>query len=155
MQGFRRTIVALSTAGLLLAMAGCGGLGVNIGSGAKGSSFVGNVGIQTVSGINVLNVLLFHTLLVQAVATGNGTSNLVSSVQGAVWAVTPGTGGAGDPNIVLLEPGCNAPYGGEPQQSVCIQAVDTGDGISGATNTQQITATVQGVTGVATVTVQT
>ncbi len=166
MQGLRRVVVALAASAALAGMTGCTGLGVNFGSGAKGGTNVTTVGIQTVTGINVLQVNVNHCLVVQAVATTSGTPNGVSSVQGAVWTkAATATGNIND--IGLFEADCIHPYAGESQQAigiigtpppcpsdsigrsplaaVCIPPFMPGDG------TAFIKATVQGVTGVNTV----
>jgi hypothetical protein len=154
MQGFRRTIVTLGTIAVMAAMTGCTGLGVNFGSGAKGGTNITNVGIQTITGINLLQLNAGHCLVVQAVATTSGTPNGVSSVQGAVWTKINGT-----ENITLLEADCSHLYAGESQQAIGITntVILTGAArktlVLPASGTATIMATVQGVTGTNTVTV--
>jgi hypothetical protein len=153
MQGVRRVAVALAASVALAGMTGCTGLGVNFGSGAKGGTNITNVGIQTITGINLLQVNAGHCLVVQAVATTSGTPNGVSSVQGAVWTKINGTA-----NITLLEADCSHLYAGEPQQAIGIASPVIIGGaarktLAAASGTATINATVQGVTGTNTVTV--
>ncbi len=156
MQGFRRTIVTLGTIAVMAGMTGCTGLGVNFGSGAKGGTNVTTVGIQTVTGINVLQVNLGHCLVVQAVATTSGTPNGVSSVQGAKWTAINGTAHI----TPLFEADCVHQYAGEPQQAIGILPSAVLTSIRRTpqiavtpSGTATINATVQGVTGTNTVTV--
>ncbi|HXM17374.1 MAG TPA: hypothetical protein VN934_01020 [Candidatus Tumulicola sp.] len=163
MQRLRRAIFTFVTVAAVAASTACTGLGANIGSGSKGSDFVQSVIIQTISGIDVLQVVVRHCLVVQSVALGaQGSGNGVSSVQGAVWtkAATPG-GNILD--IGLFEADCTTPYGGEIQQAIGIIgtppvcsdsngrlplatcSLNPGDG------TVFIKATVKGVTGFNTV----
>jgi hypothetical protein len=165
MQVLRRSVVALCAASaILVALAGCGGLGVNIGSGTgRGSQIVNRVNINVQSGVNIPNVTVNHTILMQAVACFlNGGTCYVSSTQGAVWGVilenpAPGAcfGVTGysctnsssfSGEIVLLNGDCVTPYIGTVTQTICVLGTEIG--------TAGLTATVSGVTGQVTVTVQ-
>lgn len=170
MQVLRRTVVALGAVAILLSVNGCGGLGVNIGSGAKGSQNVNRVSLQVQSGANVPTVVRGHTLLMIAIAYYfNGGQYYVSSTQGAIFA-TPdlfcddAAIACGD-IIRFMDPSCttelNTTASSTPQtpsptnlnwvttvpaQNVCILGVSPG--------TATLYATVAGVTGTVTVTVQ-
>jgi hypothetical protein len=159
MQRLRRAIFTLVTVAAVAASTGCTGLGANIGSGSKGSDFVQSVIIQTISGVDVLQVLVGHCLVVQAVALGaQGSGNGVSSVQGAKWDKLPPSPPTGSQaNIALFEADCTTPYGGEVQQAIGIKgaAILTGAGretlLFVNDGTAFIRATVKGVTGFNTV----
>jgi hypothetical protein len=174
MQGLRRTIVALGAAACILALVGCGGLGVNIGSGtSRGSQVVNLVGISVQSGPNIYTVSRNGTILLIATAYYHFDSqNYVSTTQGAVWGVInapppedivgppgcpPGlpyactTSSAFTGAIALLAPDCVTPYQGQVLQNICVLGVNVG--AAGAT-TAGITATVAGVTGQVTVNIQ-
>ena len=160
MRRLRRAIFTLVTVAALAASTGCTGLGANIGSGSKGSDFVQSVIIQTISGVDVLQVLVNHCLVVQAVALGaQGSGNGVSSVQGATWSKASTPNGSAS-NITLFEADCIHPYGGEVQQAIGIfGGTPPGSGCASAgrrtlfvnDGTAFIKATVKGVTGFNTV----
>ena len=161
MQVMRRTIVAVGAAATLLTLLGCGGLGVNLGSGAKGSSNVANVTIAVISGVNIPTVLLGHTITLQAIAYD--ARNFVTSTQGAIWTATG--------NITLLDPSCSFVVGtGEngpvqttttPTQTICVYGGDIPDSSArrpmafkpAIVAPNVVTATVSGVTGTVNVTV--
>jgi len=161
MQVLRRSVVALCAASAILALAGCGGLGVNIGSGSgRGSQIVNQVSIQVQSGVNIPNVVVNHTILMQAIAYyKNGSTLYVSSTQGGVWGIIDKTGGcpgglayscttsaAFTGKILLFNGDCITPYTSGVTQTVCV--------LGNATGTAGLTATVSGVVGQVTVTVQ-
>lgn len=161
MQRLRRVIFTFVTAAAVAASTGCTGLGANIGSGSKGSDFVQSVIIQTISGVDVLQVLVNHCLVVQAVALGaQGSGNGVSSVQGATWSKAATPAGSAS-NIGLFEADCIHPYGGETQQAIgIIGGTPPTDGCASVgrntlvvsnDGTAFIKATVKGVTGFNTV----
>ncbi|HXM17372.1 MAG TPA: hypothetical protein VN934_01010 [Candidatus Tumulicola sp.] len=159
MQRLRRAIFTLVTVAAVAASTGCTGLGANIGSGSKGSDFVQSVIIQTISGVDVLQVLVGHCLVVQAVALGaQGSGNGVSSVQGATWNnLPPGPPAGNQSNIALFEADCVTPYGGEVQQAIGIKGSFAFASVGRKTllivndGTAFIRATVKGVTGFNTV----
>ncbi len=143
MQVMRRTVVALGAAAAILALVGCGGLGVNIGSGSSRSSAVVNkVGIAVQSGVNIPQVSRGHTLLMVATAYYSyGGQQYVSSTQGATWTTVNGTGA-----LVLLNGDCATPYNGTTVlQNICVFGASPG--------TATLNATVSGVKGTVTVTV--
>ena len=181
MQVMRRTVVALGAAAAILALVGCGGLGVNIGSGTSRSSAVVNkVGIQVQSGINIPTVVKNNTLLMIAIAYYSyGGQQYVSSTQGATWSiVNASTAGYGCPPgtatycttappaagtqpgaISLLNGDCITPYvAGTVTQNICVFGVKDGPPIPPATTpsagTATLQATVSGVLGQVSVTVQ-
>jgi hypothetical protein len=171
MQVLRRSVVALCAASAIFALVGCGGLGVNIGSGtSKGSQIVSQVNIQVQSGINIPNVTINHTLLMTAIACfKNGSNCYVSSTQGAVWGIINSTGvGCGGVvpsggsyscttsaaftgGILLFNGDCVTPYTGAVTQTICVFGLSFGRTSPG---TAGLTATVSGVTGQVTVSVQ-
>jgi hypothetical protein len=166
MQVLRRSVVALCAASAIFALVGCGGLGVNIGSGSgRGSQIVSQVNIQVQSGINIPAVALNHTILMTAVACyKNGSNCFVSSTQGAVWGVINGIGGcpgglgyscttssAFTGAILLFNGDCVTPYTGAVTQTICVFGLSFGRTTPG---TAGLTATVSGVTGQVTVSVQ-
>jgi len=68
MQVLRRSVLALCAATGIIALVGCGGLGLNIGSGSgNGSQIVSDIGIQTQVPPNIPTVVVNHTLLMQSV----------------------------------------------------------------------------------------
>jgi hypothetical protein len=168
MQVLRRSVVALCAASAIFALVGCGGLGVNIGSGSgRGSQIVSRVNIQVQSGINIPNVTINHTILMTAVACYlNGSNCYVSSTQGAVWgiinstgvgcAIAPGvysctTSASFTGGILLFNGDCVTPYTGAVTQTICVFGLSFGRASPG---TAGLTATVSGVTGQVTVNVQ-
>src|SRR5271165_1235715 len=143
MQVMRRTVVALGAAAAILALVGCGGLGVYIGSGTSRSSAVVNkVGIQVQSGINIPTVVKNNTLLMIAIAYYSyGGQQYVSSTQGATWSTVHGSGAIG-----LFNGDCITPYvAGTVLQNICVFGATAG--------TATLNATVAGNTGTVTVTV--
>ncbi|HEY6356974.1 MAG TPA: hypothetical protein VIX35_01945 [Vicinamibacterales bacterium] len=166
MQVLRRSVVALCAASAIFALVGCGGLGVNLGSGSgRGSQIVSRVNIQVQSGINIPTVTVNHPILMTAVACYlNGSTCYVSSTQGAVWGVIleppppPGgacggvvgysctTNAAFTGETVLFNGDCFTPYTGTVTQTICVLGTEIG--------TTGLTATVSGITGQVTVTVQ-
>ncbi|HME81963.1 MAG TPA: hypothetical protein VKF82_07785 [Candidatus Eremiobacteraceae bacterium] len=143
MQVMRRTVVALGAAAAILALVGCGGLGVNIGSGTSRSSAVVNkVGIQVQSGINIPQVTRNNFLLMIAIAYYSyGGQQYVSSTQGATWTTVHGSGAIG-----LFNGDCITPYvAGTVLQNICVFGALPG--------TATLNATVAGNTGTVTVTV--
>jgi hypothetical protein len=166
MQVLRRSVVALCAASAIMALVGCGGLGVNIGSGTgNGGQNVNQVGIQVQSGPNIPNVTINRTILMQAVAYNKRGSQLyVSSTQGAVWGIinTVGlcpaglgysctTSAAFTGAILLFNGDCVTPYAGSVTQTVCVLGVAAARGA--ASGTAGLTATVSGIVGQVTVTV--
>lgn len=160
----RRTIVALGAVATLLTLLGCGGLGVNIGSGAKGSGNVAHVTISVISGPNVPIVLRGHFLTLLSVAYDS--RNFVTSTQGAIWTAT----GA----ITLFDPSCSTIVGTfgvvngvftqtttTPTQTICVFGGTFGDSSAARpaaikqsiATPNNVTATVSGVTGSVVVTV--
>jgi hypothetical protein len=157
MQVMRRTFVALSAVAIL-ALVGCGGLGVNIGSGSsRASSLVNLVSIQVQSGPNIPTVSRTGFLRMVAIAYYVfGGQNYVSSTQGATWNIGAccSSSASLQPAIagpVLFNGDCVTPYTkGTVMQNVCI----FGGGPSAATGTFQLNATVNGVHGTVSFTVQ-
>jgi len=165
MQVMRRTFVALGAVAIL-ALVGCGGLGVNIGSGSsRSSSLVNRVDVQVQSGVNIPNVTRSHTLLMVAVAYYVfGGQQYVSGTQGATWSVVNNTNafGGGKPcptgtpypctgsgsvtgGILLFNGDCVTPYTNGVMQNICVFGAVPG--------TANLNATVAGSTGTVTVTV--
>jgi hypothetical protein len=160
MQVLRRTVVGLFAASILVTLVGCGGLGVNIGSGAKGSGTVAKVTIYVISGPNIPTVLAGHFLTLQAVAYDS--RYFVSSTQGAIWSSTGG--------ITLYDPTCTTPapanpdisVGGQktttPTQTICVFGGSFGAARSAirpqGIAVSKLNATVQNVTGSVDITVQ-
>ncbi|MBV8366187.1 MAG: hypothetical protein JO194_06780 [Candidatus Eremiobacteraeota bacterium] len=142
----------------ILALTGCGGLGVNIGSGtSRGSPVVNKVGITVQSGVNIYNVSRNAFLLLVSTAYYQYGSNLyVSATQGATWNVTESTafGCAGivgygcttssafSGAILLFNPDCATPYHGQTTQNICVFGVNLG---AAGVTTAGIQATVAGV----------
>ena len=158
MQVMRRTFVALGAVAIL-ALVGCGGLGVNIGSGSsRASSLVNLVSIQVQSGPNIPTVSRTGFLRMVAIAYYQfGGQNYVSSTQGATWNIGLCCSSAASlqPAIVpqpqLFNGDCVTPYTkGTVMQNVCI----FGGGPSAGTGTFQLNATVNGVHGTVSFTVQ-
>jgi hypothetical protein len=160
MQVMRRTVVALGAAAAILALVGCGGLGVNIGSGSsRSSATVNSVGIAVQSGVNIPQVVHNHTLLMVATAYYQfGGQNYVSSTQGATWTVVNSIGvgcgplpycttsGSFTGGIELFNGDCATPYNGATVlQNICVFGISAG--------TAALKATVSGHTGTVTVTV--
>jgi hypothetical protein len=144
----RRTFVALSAVAIL-ALVGCGGLGVNIGSGSsRASSLVNLVSIQVQSGPNIPTVSRNGFLRMVAIAYYQfGGQNYVSSTQGATWSITSISG----PSPVLFNGNCTTPYTpGTVMQNVCV----FGGPAFALPGTLKLNATVAGNTGTVTVTVQ-
>jgi len=170
MQVMRRTIVALGAATAILALVGCGGLGVNIGSGpSRGSGVVNLVGITVQSGPNIYSVSRNLTILLVATAYYQyGSQNYVSSTQGATWSIVNGnnfignqvcgsaaygctTSGTFTGAVGLFNGDCFTPYTGQPLQNICVLGYNVG--AAGAT-TASISATVEGHTGTITMNIQ-
>jgi hypothetical protein len=177
MQVLRRLVTSLAATAVIVVLVGCGGLGVNIGSGpSRGSNVVNLVSIQVQSGPNVPNVLRGHTILMTAIAYYFfGGQNYVSATQGAIFT-TPAVGCDSAKNtmgeavscgdiIRFMDPQCQvvltstSPTGPVanpagvtfwwtttvPSQTACVLGVNPGSA--------KLYATVNGVTGVVTVTV--
>ena len=165
MRVMRRLATALVASAVIIVLVGCGGLGINIGSGtSRGSNLVDVVSIQVQSGPNVPQVVRGHQLVLQGIAYYFfGGTQYVSATQGAIWttAVLPSCDGAlvacGD-IIRFMDPQCLTELSNTvgtspnqfwttvvPSQTVCILGVAPG--------TATLFATVKGVTGQITVTV--
>jgi len=145
MRVMRRLAAACGATVVIFALTGCGGLGVNIGSGPSRSSKVVNlVSVQPQSGINVPNVEIGHTLLMTAIAYYvYGSQNYVSATQGAVWATcsTAACTSSLAPFMLLdAATNCSTPYAGTVTQTVCVLGVASGSGF--------LKATVNGVSGI-------
>ena len=162
MQVLRRSVLALCAATGILALIGCGGLGVNIGSGTgTGSAVVSDVGIQTQVPPNIPNVIVNHTILMQSVVYfKNGSTQYVSSTQGTQWGIinnprvgcpvgvlyTCTTNASFTGGIILLQGDCVTPYDFSFTQTVCVLGLSMG--------TAGLTASLQGKNGQVTITVQ-
>jgi hypothetical protein len=168
MQVLRRTVVALGAAATLFALAGCGGLGVNFGSGPKGSSGVNHVTIFVTSGVNIPTVNRNSDLALTSQAYD--VRGYISTTQGAFWSTSfpecsdgrlhPAVACGGI--IVFLDPSCIGPTPvtttvnpttfvvtvttKAATQNICILGLPPG-------GTQAINATVSGITGTVTITV--
>jgi len=145
MRVMRRLAAAFGATVVIFAMTGCGGLGVNIGSGPSRSSNVVNlVSVQPQSGINVPNVEINHSLLMTAIAYYvYGSQNYVSATQGATFvtcSTTACTSAAAAFILLDAATNCNTPYAGTVTQTVCVFGVAPGSGF--------LKATVKGVSGV-------
>lgn len=166
----RRLATAFGATAVILVFVGCGGLGINIGSGTSRSSNVVNlVSIQVQSGPNVPNVNRGHQILFTGIAYYFfGGQNYVSATQGAIWT-TPELACedivSGCDIIRFMDPQCltllatttsagpvATPAGAIgwwtttiPSQTACVLGVNPGSA--------KLYATVNGVTGVITVTV--
>ncbi len=148
MQVMRRTFVTLGAVAIL-GLVGCGGLGVNIGSGSsRASSLVNLVSIQVQSGPNIPTVSRTGFLRMVAIAYYVfGGQNYVSATQGATWTITDAAG----VKAALFNGDCITPYTpGTVMQNVCV----FGGGTTGGAGTATLKATVAGNTGTVTVTVQ-
>lgn len=163
MQVLRRSVVAVFATLTLAALVGCGGLGVNIGSGSSnGSQVVARVGIQTQvpPNIPVVTLLIGKLLMTSVAYSKSGGNYYVSSTQGTQWGAINNSAGAcagtaykctANPaaftgNIVILNGDCVTPYNNSFTQTVCIIGLSTG--------TAGLTASLQSQTGQVTVTVQ-
>ena len=170
MQVLRRTVVALGAAATLFALTGCGGYGVNFGSGPKGSSGVNHVTIFVTSGVNIPTVNRNASLALTCVAYD--IRGYISTTQGCIWSTSfpeCSDGRAGlHPAVscggilVFLDPSCVAPtpvnVTVDPStfivtvstkaatQNICVLGESPG-------GTQALNATVSGITGTVTVTV--
>ena len=151
MRFMRRLAAAFGGTVVVFVLTGCGGLGVNIGSGPSRSSNVVNlVSVQPQSGINVPNVEFGHTLLMTAIAYYTyGSQNYVSATQGAVWTTcstaactAPAIAAPAIAKFVLMDAAtnCNTPYAGTVSQTVCVLGTSPGTGF--------LKATVKGVSGI-------
>ena len=159
MQVMRRTFVTLGAVAIL-GLVGCGGLGVNIGSGSsRASSLVNLVSIQVQSGPNIPTVSRTGFLRMMAIAYYVfGGQNYVSATQGATWSIGACCSAALAslqpaiaPQPVLFNGDCVTPYvKGTVMQNICI----FGGGPSASTGTYQLNATVSGVHGTVSFTVQ-
>lgn len=110
MRGLRRALAVAAAS--LLALAGCGGLGVNL----RGNSQTANqVAITAVSGttLNPYPVLFGHTVVLVAHPSAGNIINY--GIQEPVrWdSSNPGV-------AALLENNCITPYGGEYTTTICI-----------------------------------
>ena len=148
MRAMRRLATALGATAVIFALVGCGGLGVNIGSGtSRGSQVVNLVSVQPQSGVNIPNVEVNHVLLMQAIAYYQfGSQNYVSATQGATWTTCTTTACTAPwHGIILLDAAtnCTTPYApGTVNQTVCVFGVGGEAG-----NTGFLKATVAGVSG--------
>ena len=178
MQVLRRSVLAVCAATGILTLVGCGGLGVNIGSGSSnGSQVVSYIGIQTQVPPNIPTVLTNHTLLMQSVVYfKSGTFSYASSTQGTQWAVinSPAVGcppsaypcktsASFTGGIALLKGDCVTPYDFSLTQTVCVLGlgipVDKAAAPAIATppvtpTTAGLTASLQSKTGQVTITIQ-
>jgi hypothetical protein len=162
----RRLATALGATAVIFVLVGCGGLGVNIGSGtSRGSQVVNLVSIQVQSGPNVPQVERGHPIQFTGIAYYTfGSQNYVSATQGAVWTtpkiVCEDVFFCGD-IIRFMDPQCThvltgfvgtdptaswiAPDQPGTSQTACVLGVNPGSAT--------LFATVKGVTGKITVTV--
>ena len=90
-------------AATLFALAGCGGLGVNFGSGPKGSSGVNHVTIFVTSGVNIPTVNHGFPLALTCVAYD--VRGYISTTQGCVWSTEGLRGGI----LLFLDAQCATP----------------------------------------------
>ena len=135
MQVLRRSVLALCAATGILALIGCGGLGVNIGSGTgNGSQVVSEITIQTQVPPNIPTVVVNHTILMTSVVFyKNGSTLYVSSTQGTQWAIINSPGNGCPPTaypcttsakftggIALLMGDCVTPYDVSLTHTVCV-----------------------------------
>lgn len=139
MHGMQRAVAALGVSAALLVLLGCGGYGVNISQRGQGFNQIRQIAVFTTSGINNPSVLVGKTLLLMAQAGSSSSLNYTTQDQSFVWFTNNAA------VAVLLEPQCNAPYGGEATSTICV--------FGNAAGTAVIGASVDGVVGTATVTV--
>jgi hypothetical protein len=155
-------VLAFCATTTIVALVGCGGLGVNIGSGSgNGSQVVSYIGIETQVAPNIPTVVVNRTILMKSVAYfKSGTFSYVSSTQGTQWGAlnhsagacvgvayactAPAAGFTG--NIIILMGDCVTPYNFTATQTVCVLGLTLG--------TAGLTASLQGKTGQVTITVQ-
>ena len=114
-QRFVRTAIA---AALALALAGCGGLGVNLGG---KSNTANQVAITATSGttLNPYPLLIGHTVLFNAHPSAGNVINYGVSKTVRWDSSLPQT-------VVLLEPDCATAYGGEFTTTICVFANSLG-----------------------------
>ena len=115
MYGPARLVLAAATAALMVAAAGCGGYGVNL----RGSSSANanQVAIAAPSGptLNPYPLLVQHTVVFVAHPSAGNVVNYQVD-EPVIWDSNNAT------QVVLLEPSCNAPYGGEYTTTICVFA---------------------------------
>jgi hypothetical protein len=113
MHAFGRVLQLAGTAAFAFALAGCGGLGVDLRSGAANQP--NQVAITAVSGVtlNPYPVEIGHTTLLVAHPSAGNVVNY-GIAQPVVWNSNAPTG------VVLLETDCKTPYGGEQLTTICV-----------------------------------
>jgi len=130
MDRVKRVIETAGAVALIVALAGCGGLGVNLKSGGSGANNATEVAITSTSGVtlNPYPVEVGHvTRFVAHPSSGNSLNYQV--VEPVVWNTSM-------PAVTaLLEPDCVTPYGGEQETTICVQALVKGASIVNATTT--------------------
>lgn len=116
MLGLRHLPALGAAAGIAVLLAGCGGLGVDLRSGGSGSNTANQVAITAQSGvtINPYPVEIGHTTAFVAHPSSGNVINF-SVIEPVVW-------NSNNTGVELLEPGCKAPYGGEPTTQICVFA---------------------------------
>ncbi len=133
----QRLIAALGVSAVLVGLLGCGGFGVNISQNNRGLNQTKRISFTP----DPASVLVGGTIQITAQADSGGSLGYVTQPSLFVWAVT-GTTGA-----TLLEPQCNAPYGGEATTSICVRG-----GLPAGTAT--VSASLPGLAGTIALSVQ-
>ncbi len=116
MYGTGRMLLAAGLAAVTMAAAGCGGYGINLRSGGS-SANASQVAITGTSGptLNPYPLLVQHTVVFVSHPSAGNVVNYGVDV--------PVRWDSNNPTlVVLLEPSCQAPYGGEYTTSICVFA---------------------------------
>ena len=110
----RMPAVVMATA-LAIMTTGCGGYGVDLRSG--GSKTATQVAITATSGttLNPYPLLVMHTVVFVAHPSAGNVVNYGIDEPARWDSSNPGL-------VVLLEPNCGTPYGGEPTTTICVFA---------------------------------
>jgi hypothetical protein len=130
MHGFKRALRVASAAALAIALAGCGGLGIDLRSGGSGANTANQVAITAVSGVttNPYPVEIGHTTFLVAHPSSGNVVNY-GLAQPVVWNSSVPNG------VVLLETDCKHPYGGEYTTTICVFGAIAGTAnVNGTTN---------------------
>lgn len=137
----QRLIAALGVSAVLVGLLGCGGFGVNLSQNNRGLNQTQRISFTP----DPASVLVGGTIQITAQADSGGSLGYITQPTLFVWAVT-GTTGGGAPLATLLEPQCNAPYGGEATTSICVRGLAAG--------TATVSARLPGLAGTVALSVQ-
>jgi hypothetical protein len=136
MHGSSRVLRTVGASALILGLAGCGGLGVDLRSGGSGANSPNQVAITAVSGVtlNPYLVEIGHTtFFVAHPSSGNVVNYSIS--QPVVWDSSNPLG------VVLLEGDCKTPYGGEYLTTICVLGKAAGTSNVDATTSNRAVGT--------------